>query len=97
MSAETLDAIVDLLDRHRQRATYGAVAGLLDRPATFLMSGLARAPRYSWIVNQKTLRPTGYAPDEIHPALEERRFVLLTPEELRSWIDRKARQASPAP
>ena len=85
----SLEEIVDLLDEHRQRATYGAVAGVLDRPATFLMSGIAREPRYSWIVNQKSLLPTGYSDEEKHPELEKRSFVLMNERELRAWIARK--------
>jgi hypothetical protein len=86
----TLDQIVDVLDQHHQRATYGAVAGLLGRPATFLMSGIERAPRYSWIVNQESLKPTGYSPEQTHPALEARRFVLLSTRELAAWLEKRA-------
>lgn len=85
----TLDEIVDLLDRHQQRAAYGAVADLLGKPAKFLMSGLERAPRYSWVVNKKTLLPTGYSPEEQHPALQESSFVLLDATSLHDWIARK--------
>ena len=82
----SLDEIVDALDRHHQRATYGAVAGLLGRPAAFLVTGIPRSPRYSWIVNQKTLVPTGYAAEETHPALRQKSFVLLNEKELRAWL-----------
>jgi hypothetical protein len=68
----SLDEIVELLDRHRQRATYGVVADYLGRPPAFLMSGIERAPRYSWVVNRKTLCPTGYAGAETHGDLERK-------------------------
>ncbi len=55
-----LEDVVDFLDRRQLRATYGAVASVVGRPATFLMSGIPRSPRYSWMVNQKTLLPTHY-------------------------------------
>ena len=84
----SLEDIVDLLDRQQQRATYGAVAGVLGRPATFLMSGIPRSPRYSWIVNEKTLKPTGYTPEDTHPALERKKFVLLNQSELQAWLQR---------
>lgn len=38
----TLDQILDLLDRFHQRATYSAVAELINRPAQYLMSARPR-------------------------------------------------------
>ena len=86
----TLEQVVDFLDRRQLRATYGAVAAVVGRPATFLMSGIPRAPRYSWIVNQKTLLPTGYTDEEKHPALTKKSFVFRDERELRSWMARDA-------
>ena len=83
-----LEEVVDFLNRRQMRATYGAVAEVVGRPATFLMSGIPRDPRYSWIVNQKSLRPTGYSEDEYHPALLRKSFVLMTAAELRDWMTR---------
>lgn len=39
MPDQKLDEIIDLLNRHKQRATYGAVAAVVDRPPSFLMAG----------------------------------------------------------
>jgi len=83
-----LEAVVDFLDRRQLRATYGAVAEVVGRPATFLMSGIPRAPRYSWIVNQKTLLPTGYTEEQCHSALTKKSLVLRTGTDLRKWIER---------
>jgi hypothetical protein len=69
MSDKQLDEILDLLNRHRQRATYGAVGAIVDRPASFLMGGRPRDHRHSWIVNQETELPTGYGPEHMHPEL----------------------------
>jgi hypothetical protein len=84
----SLEDVVDFLDRRQLRATYGAVAAVVGRPATFLMSGIPRAPRYSWIVNQKTLLPTGYSDEEKHSALTKKSFVFRDERELRSWLAR---------
>ena len=84
----SLEEVVDFLNRRQLRATYGAVAEVIGRPATFLMSGIPREPRYSWIVNQKSLRPTGYSENECHPALLRKAFVLMSGAEIRDWMSR---------
>ena len=83
----TLDEVIDNLARQHQRATYGAVAGMVGRPATFLMSGLPRNHRNSWVVNQETRLPTGYTPEQQDPALEERREVISAPAALAAWLE----------
>lgn len=88
----SLEDVVDFLDQRQLRATYGAVADVAGRTATFLMTGIPRAPRYSWIVNQKTLKPTGYTDEECHPALLRSSFVLKTGKELREWMARPRRE-----
>ena len=86
MSDKKLDEILDLLDRHHQRATYGAVGAIVDRPPSFLMGGRPRDHRHSWIVNQETELPTGYGPEDMHPELHSRTKVLKTSQELESWL-----------
>ena len=86
MSDKRLDEVLDLLHRHRQRATYGAVGKVVDRPASFLMGGRPRDHRHSWIVNQETERPTGYGPEHMHPELLSRPEVLKTSHELETWL-----------
>jgi hypothetical protein len=68
----TLDEVLAHLDRHHQRATYGAVGRIVDRPPTFLMGGRPRDRLHSWVVNQETHLPTGYTQEQVHPALTER-------------------------
>ena len=82
----TLDEIIEQLDRHHQRATYGAVAALVGQAPRSLMKGRQRAPHCSWVVSSSSLLPTGYADDEKHPALEERSEVLGTREALLGWL-----------
>ena len=70
-----LDDIIDLLNEHHKRATYGAIAGILGVPARSLMFGRGRNPENSWVVRGSrgdgvaTRRgwPTGYNEDQIHP------------------------------
>jgi hypothetical protein len=82
----SLDTILDQLNRRRQRATYGAVAGLIGRPPLFLMGGRPRDARHSWVVNQETGMPSGYEPHELHPDLQSRPEIVATTESLDAWL-----------
>ncbi len=82
----TIDTILDQLDRFHQRATYGAVAGVVDSFPRSLMSGRARDQRSSWIVSRKDGMPTGYEPDQTHPDITHREQILGNSEALRSWL-----------
>ncbi len=90
IATHTIDSILDLLDQFRQRATYGAVAGVVDSSPRSLMSGRARDQRSSWIVSRETKQPTGYADDQIHPELASRDQVIDNPDELRKWLENPA-------
>ncbi len=48
MSDYELETIVQTLGRHNQRASYGAVAELLGRPARSVMKGRSRQAEFSW-------------------------------------------------
>lgn len=78
--------IVKTLSRHTQRATYGAVGGLVGRLARSVMSGQAKSPDNSWVVSAKTGLPTGYATNEMHPRLQSFDEVISTPEDLVAWL-----------
>jgi hypothetical protein len=82
----TMDQILDALDRSHQRATYGAVAAVLDRAPRTLMQGRDRDQRHSWVVSRRNGEPTGYDPAQLHPALRERTEVLDNKEELARWL-----------
>jgi hypothetical protein len=84
--AYNLDGIITTLDRHQQRATYSAVAALLDQSPRLLMHKQPRGQRNSWIVSKGTGRPTGYAEADVHPNLTANERVLLTGEELAEWL-----------
>ena len=82
----TLEDVLEFLERYHQRATYGAVAGVVGGSPMSLMTGAPRSPRRSWVVNGETKQPTGYRPEEIHPALKERSHVIMSSEQLREWL-----------
>ena len=84
------DPLTDLLHRlqdARQRATYGAVAGVLGAVPLYVMSGRPRNPLHSWVVSAKTGLPSKYAPDEQHADLLARDRVVSTADDLRAWLD----------
>ncbi len=86
MPSQSLDDILRVLDRHQRRATYSAVAALVDQTPRLLMHGKPRAPGNSWIVSKSTGRPSGYNDADIHPKLLVKEKVLTTREELASWL-----------
>ena len=79
--------VLDLLSKYHQRATYGAVAGLLGKVPRSLMQGLPRDWRHSWVVNKDTGLPSEYPAGKIHPAIQERVEILDTEEALESWLN----------
>ena len=86
----SLDEIVDLLDRHGQRATYGAVAAVLGHSPRSLLKGRDRGRKFSWIVNRVTGLPTGYQDEQIDPRLKDSGPVISTDGDLRKWLEKPA-------
>jgi hypothetical protein len=86
----SLEDIVDLLDRHGRRATYGAVAAVLGHSPRSLLKGRDRGRRFSWIVNRGTGMPTGYPEDQIDPRLKNSWAVIASDAELRAWLENPA-------
>ena len=82
----TLDTILEQLNAYHQRATYGAVAGVVDSSPRSLMTGRDRDQRSSWVVSRDSGEPTGYSEEQKHNALTERERILSSPEELRVWL-----------
>jgi len=82
----SLESILELLQRHHQRATYGAVAALVGRTPQNVMQGRPRNRLHSWVVNQDTGQPTGYSSPMVHPSLHERAEILSTEKELATWL-----------
>jgi hypothetical protein len=82
----TLDEILDVLERHHQRATFTAVAGVLGRDPRSLFTGYVRTPRTAWVVNKGTGLPTGTKKADYPPGLQENERVIDATEELRTWL-----------
>lgn len=91
MSTHSLESIAAALAEGRQRATYGAVAGLLDRPPAYLMQGAPRTPMFSWIVNAETLLPTGYTEEQMAAELTASTEVIRTAAALEQWLSERTR------
>ena len=85
-----LDGIIAALNRHQQRATYSAVAALVDQSPRLLMHKHPRAPENSWVVSKSTGRPTGYADADVHPQLTANDTVLVTREALAAWLESRS-------
>lgn len=86
MSDHTFDSILDALAQRRQRATYSAVAALVNGAPRTLMAGRPRDPRHSWIVSVRTGIPTGYSQEQLDPDLETNPAILQTGAALRDWL-----------
>ncbi|HXV16112.1 MAG TPA: hypothetical protein VD758_04995, partial [Gemmatimonadaceae bacterium] len=69
-----------------QRATYGAVAAVMNRSPRNLMDKRSRSQRDSWVVSRQTGMPTGYEPEQLHPEITSRETILSTREALESWL-----------
>lgn len=82
----TVKSIVALLSKHHQRATYGAVAGVLGKAPRSVMQGYPRNWLHSWVVSEEDGRPSGYPEPMIDHHLEERSHILRTPQELAAWL-----------
>lgn len=90
VTEHTLNSILGELDSFHQRATYGAVAALVNSSPRSLMSGRPRDPGSSWIVSRKDGLPTGYEAGRTHPDILGREQILDTPEALRNWLENPA-------
>jgi hypothetical protein len=73
----TLEEILRFLNDQQVRATYGAVAEILNVPPRSVGAQLGeRRPEASWVVNAENALPTGYRQDEMHPSLVSRSEVI---------------------
>ena len=82
--------ILDALNRHRIRATYGAVAELIGGLPLGVSQRLGERRRYaSWVVAKRTGKPSGYRLDQIHPDIEATRRIITTGDELRRLVQQR--------
>src|SRR5215208_808513 len=84
--SHSLDSILDQLNQFHQRATYGAVAGVVNSSPRSLMLGRDRDKRSSWVVSRDNGQPSGYAEEQKHESLTERASILGSPDQLRGWL-----------
>src|SRR5262245_47231094 len=82
VGSPNLDSILERLERYHQRATFGAVAGLLGHEPLTLFDGYPRTPRTSWVVNKDTGRPTGQDWAALHPDLLRNPHIISSSTEL---------------
>lgn len=91
------DEVLRCLDAKKQRATYGAVAGVLGGIPQGVSSLLGpRRPLASWVVSAATGMPTGYTPDELAEGLLERGDVIRTRDALLTFLEQHARRSNPS-
>ena len=81
-----LKEIVAVLSKHAQRATYGAVGGLVHLPARSVMFGQPKTHANSYVVAVKSRMPTGYSSAERHPNLASLANVISSPATLATWL-----------
>jgi hypothetical protein len=84
--AMDLDAIIECLANHRQRATYGAVAPLVGAIPLGVMKDKLRNFLNSWVVAQEDHEPTGYTEAEKDPKLKDNPFIIDDAERLRKRL-----------
>ena len=85
-----IEQIVSFLERHRIRATYGAVGQAAGLPARSIGQHLGdKCPSASWVVSAKTGLPTGYTPAQLHPELLANREVISSGEALTRRMKRE--------
>ena len=78
--------IIAKLASYKQRATYGALAGIVGGLPRSVMSGMPKTVENSWIVTASNGLPTGYALHERAPELLSRDHVIKTPDALLAWL-----------
>ncbi len=83
-----LNKIVDALNEHKVRATYGAIGKVIGVPAQSVGGMLegGQCPRNSWVVNTEYETPTGYTQEQWHPDLKSSMKIIRSPESLRKLI-----------
>ncbi len=94
-----LEFIAAQLNSRKQRATYGAVAGIVGGIAQGLMNGRPKTHEYSWIVAKSGGRPTGYTNSQIHPdclkSIAERPGdVIDNADQLSQWLKKSTKAPS---
>jgi len=88
-SPNVKEEIIALLARHRQKATYGALADLTGGLPQGVMNEFSATLNNRWVVNGTTLMPAGYPShllDDYPNPGEEENPVVTDGDGLRNWI-----------
>ena len=90
-----LRGILEFLEKHEIRATYQAVGEAISISARAVGAMLgARNPKASWVVASDTGTPTGYKPEEEHPALYKNPRIIRTGSQLMRYMNSEALRGS---
>lgn len=74
-----IQEILDFLNDRQLRATYSAVAEIVGGSARSVGNRLgARRPEASWVVSAGDGLPSGYSPEQYHPALWQDEAVITS-------------------
>ena len=86
-----LRGILEFLEKYETRATYRAVGEAIGVSARAVGAMLGeRNPLASWVVAHDTGKPTGYEPEEEHPALYKNTRIIQTGSELMRYMNSEA-------
>ena len=90
----TAKEILDYLNDVEIRCTYQAFGELMDTPARLVARKYLgeKRPEASWVVSNKTKKPTSYLPEEMHPNLFKNEAIITTGEELSREINQFQKQ-----
>jgi hypothetical protein len=80
------EMVIGQLAQHHQRATYGAVGGVVGLPAQSVMYRQPKSHQNSFVVSSRYHLPTSYLPQELHPNLQSRSMVIASADDLRAWL-----------
>ena len=82
----SLDELVDCLEKHGRRATYGAVGEIVGMPARSVMHGRPKTAKNSWVVAKRDGKPSGYDFEQLDPRLASSPHPFSTSQEVLTWI-----------
>ena len=81
-----LSSLLANLHKHGQRATYGAVAGVVGGAPRSVMHGQVKAPENCWVVAKKNGKPTGYSLEEYDSRLLSSPKPIEKQQDLIEWL-----------
>ena len=86
---ERVAGIVELLEQHSQRVTYGALGDYVGLPARSVMQGEPKNERNAWVVAKATGKPASYSYKLLPVSLEANPMIIGTAADLGKWLEEK--------